>query len=214
MFSTLCYTKLNAIFSTMNYTKVVMTPNYPVNFSAAFVGDVLTSTSRLIAHFLFSSTYSCMLISSFVLNNSRFSSSFSSSWWDCNHVMKQIFVPYITVIPLWIRLMQCLRCAVQSGNRWPHYGNAFKYAISFIVFSFGIFDVQNKRSFKWVVALIFVTLVQLSWDFFMDWGMSLRRPLLMNSRWTYAVFILMNIFIRFSWAISLLFNTGGFIHHY
>ena len=96
MFSTLCYTKLNAIFSTMNYTKVVMTPNYPVNFSAAFVGDVLTSTSRLIAHFLFSSTYSCMLISSFVLNNSRFSSSFSSSWWDCNHVMKQIFVPYIT----------------------------------------------------------------------------------------------------------------------
>ena len=194
---------LSIISPLMTIVKVLMAPNYPVNFSAGYVGDILTSTFRVIIHFLFASIYSCLLIISWIVNDSRFTSSLSKLWWDCNHVVQQILVPYITLIPLWIRLLQCLRCAVQSGRRWPHLGNAFKYAFTFVILSLGIFDAERKESRSWIAALIFATLVQLSWDIFMDWGMSFRRSLLINSRWIYVVIVVINVFLRFSWIISL-----------
>ena len=181
-------------------------PNYPVNFCAGFVGDILTSTFRIFIHFLFAIVYSCLFAISWIVNDSRLSSSLSTLWWDCNPIVKQILVPYITILPLWIRFMQCLRCVVQSGDRWPHFGNAFKYATTFVVISIGIFDVESKKKIVWIVGLTIVTLIQLSWDIFMDWGFSLHRPLLIHNRWIYMTFTVMNMFLRFSWVISLNFD--------
>lgn len=169
-------------------------PNYPVNFCAGYVGDILTSTFRIFIHFLFAIVYSCLFAVSWIVNDSRLSSSLSTLWWDCNPIVKQILVPYITILPLWIRFMQCLRCAIQSGDRWPHFGNAFKYATTFVVISIGIFDVESKKKILWTVGLTIVTLIQLSWDIFMDWGFSLQRPLLLHNRWIYMAFAVMNMF--------------------
>ena len=190
----------------MSITKVLAAPNYPVNFSACYMGDVLTSTFRVFIHFLFSSVYSCLLIVSWIANDSRVSSSLSTLWWDCNPVIKQILVPFMTVLPLWIRFMQCLRYVVQSGYRWPHFGNAFKYAITFVFLSIGILAIENKQNHCWVVGLTLVTLIQLSWDIFMDWGISFRRPLLLQYRCIYIAFIAINLILRFSWVISLNFD--------
>jgi hypothetical protein len=50
-----------------------------------------------------------------------------------------VAIPLICLFPLWLRLNQCLRKYLDTGNRMPHLANAFKYAMSQTVTLFGAF---------------------------------------------------------------------------
>merc|ERR1711871_185366 len=150
--------------------EVLTAPNNQNHFRKNFIGDILTSTFRVSIHFLFATVYSLSILYACLLNDLHASASISLAWWNCNHLFKQVLVPYLTLLPLWLRLLQCLRGAIESGNRWPHYGNALKYTCTLITLSIGVFNMRVRENPIWVCALTVATLIQFSWDIFMDWG--------------------------------------------
>ena len=59
--------------------------------------------------------------------------------WTEQFWYKNIAIPLICLMPLWIRFNQCLRRYLDTGKRMPHLANAFKYAMSQSVTLFGVF---------------------------------------------------------------------------
>ena len=57
------------------------------------------------------------------------------------------------------------------GRRWPHLGNALKYATAMSVSLFGTFQPQMKSSWVWVFCFVYATLYQFTWDVVMDWDL-------------------------------------------
>lgn len=55
--------------------------------------------------------------------------------------------------------------------RWPHLGNALKYATAMSVSLFGTFQPQMKSSWVWVFCFVYATLYQFTWDVVMDWDL-------------------------------------------
>lgn len=151
-------------------------------------------------------------------------------WWMTNHVnaaesvhsptwqhstaYRYILIPFLTLSPLWIRLMQCLRRSVETGNRWPHYFNALKYTSAIIVFSFSLFRVGIQQNPLWILGLICATCYQFIWDITMDWGLiqwnnrdqrfEFRKERSLGSTKWYLAIMAGNFLLRFSWAITLM----------
>ncbi|CAM9573445.1 unnamed protein product, partial [Phaeothamnion confervicola] len=80
-------------------------------------------------------------------------------------------VPFLTAAPLWWRFQQNLRRAHDTGERWPHLGNALKYATAMSVSLFGTFRPGLHDSPTWISAFVGATLYQFAWDVFMDWDL-------------------------------------------
>ena len=59
--------------------------------------------------------------------------------WTEKFWYKNIAIPLICLLPLWIRFNQCLRRYFDTGQRVPNLPNAFKYAMSQSVTLFGAF---------------------------------------------------------------------------
>ena len=59
--------------------------------------------------------------------------------WTGQFWYKNIAIPLICLMPLWVWFMQCLWKYFDTGNRMPHLANAFKYALSQSVTLFGAF---------------------------------------------------------------------------
>ncbi|CAN0440229.1 unnamed protein product, partial [Discosporangium mesarthrocarpum] len=86
-------------------------------------------------------------------------------------IFKSVLVPFITAAPLWWRFQQNLRRSYETGERWPHLGNALKYATAMSVSLFGTFRPGLRNSKMWVFCFVFATLYQYCWDIFMDWNL-------------------------------------------
>lgn len=57
------------------------------------------------------------------------------------------------------------------SRRWPHLGNALKYATAMSVSLFGTFQPQMHSSALWVFCFVYATLYQFTWDVIMDWDL-------------------------------------------
>jgi hypothetical protein len=105
------------------------------------------------------------------------------------------------MFPLWLRLNQCLRKYLDTGDRMPHLANAFKYTMSQMVTLFGAFHplyllhygeasahpdgeggivVTNYRygsmfQYFWFCLFISSSLYSFCWDVYMDWGLGRRE---------------------------------------
>ena len=105
------------------------------------------------------------------------------------------------MFPLWLRLNQCLRKYLDTGDRMPHLSNAFKYTMSQMVTLFGAFHplyllhygeasahpdgeggivVTNYRygsmfQYFWFCLFISSSLYSFCWDVYMDWGLGRRE---------------------------------------
>jgi hypothetical protein len=224
--------------------KTVAAPWYPVNFVDSYIGDILTSLVRVFtpleALFVFTVYYCIDLgkhsysISNDVKNplnvllyrhevlqhrkevyNMIATSSF----------MQFVIFPFVSLFPLWVRFLHCLRRAAETGKRFPHYTNAAKYASAFCVIAFASFRPQVRRSPLWIGCFIFTTVFQFTWDIFMDWGLiaynkfglneppinflkrfRLRSTKLLGEKWvcTYTFIAVFNLVLRFSWTLTLL----------
>lgn len=201
--------------------QVLLAPFTPVGFRDGYIGDLLTSLVRVLLPMCFSLAYLVMSAYAWLSNNIKAASSTSDLWWDHSFFYRFALVPFITLYPLWIRLMQCLRRSVESGKRWPHMANALKYASAIAVISYGTFRPHLREDMMWIICFVCATVFQFSWDLTMDWGIvvsstskaasessflgiSLRKNRLLGPSWRYIAVIFANFILRFAWALTLL----------
>lgn len=207
--------------------KVVMAPLYPVCFRDGYVGDLLTSLVRVAVPLFSGSMYALMTVVAWLSNDfTMLGSAVTVPWWERTYVFRHALVPVLTLYPLWIRLLQCLRRSAESGENWPHHGNALKYTSAIAVISFGTFQPAVRSSALWIGCLIFATLFQLTWDITMDWGLlaykkpsgykssrvswramlggiHLRSSRLLGPTWVYIAILVFNTIFRFAWTLTV-----------
>jgi hypothetical protein len=96
------------------------------------------------------------------------------------HEINLYAVAALSVLPLWLRFMQTLRRYYNTGQRFPHFANAMKYALSQTVVFMGIFHPLythtsihdwNWHRWVWLFLGIASALYTFSWDVTMDWGL-------------------------------------------
>lgn len=224
---------------------VILAPCNPVIFRDGFIGDILTSLVRVLLSMSFSIMYLIMNVVTWLRllddNNSTKSTQLLGEvvlqqhrkapelWWKYVGLYPNFIVPFITLFPLWIRFMQCLRRSIESGQRWPHFGNALKYSVAFAVIAFGTFQPSVRGSLLWILGFIVATLYQFSWDITMDWGLlvpstsphasvsswlgwSFRKNRLFGKDWLYLVVVVGNLFLRFAWTLTLLESSVSASH--
>jgi hypothetical protein len=151
--------------------KVLAAPFYSIDFCAGYIGDLLTSLVRVMIPFVFSWVYVILSIYAWLTNQLEYMKRTDDRWWTTNLFFTQVIVPVLTLLPLWIRLVQCLRRSVETGHRWPHYGNALKYTSAMAVIAHGTFQPKLRDNMYWIIAFISATIFQFLWDIFQDWGM-------------------------------------------
>lgn len=132
---------------------------------------------------------------------------------------KRALIPLLSALPLWLRFMQCLKRYVNTRKRWPHIGNACKYALAHSVILFGVYNAStlqssavqsNTMKAAWILCMCSSTLYTFFWDVTMDWGLGnwkaggLRDELMFPQRWVYYVAIVVDLFARFAWTLTLL----------
>jgi hypothetical protein len=210
----------------MTLWRVLAAPFYGVIFRDGYVGDLLTSLVRVMIPLCFSLTYFLMTAYCWVSNDMACVSSTSDHWWKDSVFFKFILLPIVTLFPLWLRLLQCVRRSVESGKRWPHIGNALKYCSAMIVIAYGTFQPSLRDdSVTWVAGFVFATLFQFCWDLTQDWGMivfktpetaynivdyvlnteiNLRSNRLLGGPCTYYSTMVFNLILRFAWTLTLL----------
>ena len=219
------YRAINPISSKSKWIKmlrdVLLAPLYPIGFRDGYIGDLLTSLVRVLIPLCFSFAYLIMSAYAWLSNNIQDASSTSDLWWQNSMFYRSCLVPFITLFPLWIRFMQCLRRSVETGERFPHMANACKYASAIGVISYATFRPHLREDFMWIIFFICATIFQFIWDLTMDWGMllrntakgasessflgiSLRKNRLLGPSWLYVSVIFANFFLRFAWALTLL----------
>ena len=193
---------------------VLGSPFTQVTFRESFIGDVLTSIVRVVVPLTVSSVYIIFATYAFIFEGEIPTS--ESLWWQHHTVLQGYLIPLISLYPLWIRLVQCLRRLVETGKRWPHMGNAAKYSSALLVSSIGIFRPTTRSSTLWVLGFIFSTLFQFWWDIFMDWGLlkrssqgsmfsyTLRSERVIKSERLYYFIALTNLCFRFAWSLTLM----------
>lgn len=192
---------------------VLISPLSSVSFRDSFIGDLLTSTVRLVAPLTTSILYVIIATFSFLITGDVPPSEIA--WWHNHMIMRSIVIPFLTLYPLWIRLVQCLRRSVETGNRWPHFANALKYTSALVVSSIGIFKPGVRTSSWWILAFMGATVYQFTWDLTMDWGLlvasksaplgyTLRSTRLVGSQRLYYTVAAINLTLRFAWSLTLL----------
>lgn len=192
--------------------RVLTAPMTDVIFRDGYVGDLLTSLVRVSISFSYSLFYIAITIYSWLSNDMKTASS-SSTMWQQASLYRYLIVPFLTLIPLWLRLMQCLRRSLETGHRWPHYFNAIKYSAAICVLSFGIFNPHLQQNATWIFCLVLATMYQFYWDITMDWGLvkisprgdiSVRKEKVVSPSYVYVIVVALNFVLRFAWAVTLL----------
>lgn len=135
-----------------------------------------------------------------------------------NVLLKHALNPLLSALPLWFRFLQCCCRYWHTHQRWPHIANAGKYAFAHSVVLFGIYNssfqneaiMTNTYKFAWIGCMILSTLYTFLWDVCMDWGLGvwrhrgLREQLLFPNRGVYYAAIVIDLFMRFAWTLTLI----------
>jgi len=128
--------------------------------------------------------------------------------------------PALIMFPFWLRMMQNLRKYKDENTKTQRFffWNAMKYGLAMCITLFGsfspdLYEMQGSRiGFKivFVIALGASTCYTYYWDVYNDWGLGktghafLRADLLYRRRWCYYATIAADLFLRFTWTLTLL----------
>jgi hypothetical protein len=189
-----------------------------VSFRDGYVADILTSLVRVYLSVFFAISYTIGLAYFALSSEPGAVSTVHLSERDQavrnNPYFRNILLPIITLLPLQIRLVQCLLRAIETGHRWPHFGNALKYATCSLVVAQGLFDREVQHRAWWLLSLLLVTMYQFAWDIVMDWGLvtlsradgslRMRSNRFIGSNWIYYLAIVVNFVLRFAWILTLI----------
>ena len=159
-------------WSVMKFT--FMAPFHQVSFRDAFIGDILTSLVRPLQDILFALSYYVTVIWGIASGSSSLSESgdaLESSW-----LLHNVVLPSCALLPLWWKFLQTLRQSYDTGHRWPHLGNAFKYLSATLIILYGMTHPENRRSSLWIVSFVVCTCYEIWWDVVMDWDLLVIVP--------------------------------------
>jgi EXS family/SPX domain len=154
-----------------NIWQVLKAPLSSPTFFHGYIGDIFTSMVKVFQDLVWAFFF--VASGDWLISEDSTDSTYHS--WSRSTWYTNILIPLITLLPLWIRFNQCLRRYTDTGNRFPHLANAFKYALSQTVTLFGAFHplyMRNEREsqifqFFWMFAFVASSLYSFSWDLFM-----------------------------------------------
>ncbi|KAF0686520.1 Aste57867_21707 [Aphanomyces stellatus] len=193
--------------------RVVAAPWAIVRFREAYVGDILTSLVRVFVDLAWSSCYfvSGAFVEADPTGHDVCSTSTTFHW---------VVVPLLSALPLWWRFCQNIRKYRETESRFPYIPNAMKYACAQSVVLFAVFHPSLKRpedhmtTYQWFYlgACVVTTLYQFLWDIYMDWGLGGwtdgLRPLRIYPTWVYYAAMVVDLFLRFGWTLTLIPAQG------
>ena len=199
-----------------NIWKVITAPVSSPSFFHGYIGDIFTSMVKVFQDMVWTAFF---VFSGDWLVNEDLPAAARHTWAKTTYY-RNILIPILTLFPLLIRFNQCLRRYADTGKRWPHLGNAFKYTCSMTVTLFGAFhplylDKTRHRDTNWfqgfwMTAFIGSSLYSFWWDINMDWGLGrleyrLLGPRLMYpKRSMYYAIMGMDLVLRFAWVLTLI----------
>jgi EXS family len=143
-------------------------------FRDSYLGDVLTSLVRPCQDILFALSYYVTVIWGTVTGQHglhRSGEILQQSW-----LLMNVILPACAILPLWFKFLQTLRECYDTGKRWPHLGNAFKYMSASLVVLYGMTHPEDRRSPLWLVCFGVAVLYQVFWDTVIDWELFVIAP--------------------------------------
>lgn len=152
-------------WGTIKYT--ICAPFYAVYFRDAFIGDIFTSLVRPVQDLVYCLFYYSVSVWAMFSSTSSLDEAgdiLKNSW-----VLHNFALPACAVLPLWWKFLQTLRQAKDSGQHWPHLGNAFKYLTAALVIFYAMAHPEGRRGKVWIASFIGTVVYQIWWDVWMDW---------------------------------------------
>lgn len=162
--------------------KVVTAPAHSPSFYHGYIGDIFTSMVKVFQDI----AWTICFLATGDWKISEDTEESTRHEWSHAFWYKNVLIPIICLFPLVIRFNQCLRKFTDTGQRFPHLANAFKYAMSQTVTLFGAFhplylmhkdaNHQHVNWFQifWMAIFVCSSVYSFTWDVLMDWG--LGRP--------------------------------------
>ncbi|KAG4103227.1 EXS family-domain-containing protein [Neocallimastix lanati (nom. inval.)] len=124
------------------------------------------------------------------------------------------FISIVTVVPGWIRFLQCLRRYYNTHRFNPHLLNAGKYMVGIISILLGHLYLRVI----WIISLVATSSYSYTWDVLMDWGFFQKnsknkflRDDLIFPTWSYYYVMISNLFLRTIWLFTVSPNYWGVI---
>ncbi|KAG0260556.1 hypothetical protein BG011_001829 [Mortierella polycephala] len=185
--------------------RILISGYVAVEFRDFFIADELNSLSYSIEQFEFAMC------------------AYSQQWENLGTqcVTSRLWItPFLTALPPWFRLLQCLRRYRDTLEWFPHLFNAAKYSCSllnvFVYFSYRFYGGIGLK-LAWIMVSTITSLYTFSWDVYMDWGLFrfgkhgggangnpfLRAELVYSQKWVYYMAIMCDLLARFSWVMRL-----------
>eukprot|EP01088_Endostelium_zonatum_P006764 TRINITY_DN18901_c0_g1_i1.p1 TRINITY_DN18901_c0_g1~~TRINITY_DN18901_c0_g1_i1.p1 ORF type:complete len:759 (-),score=134.31 TRINITY_DN18901_c0_g1_i1:49-2325(-) len=200
---------------------VMIAPFGKIGFFEWYIGDVITSLVRSVLDLEYSV---CYYATGDFLHEGADD---HGGWLPVCHSWNKYLPQFFAFMPLFWRMMQCLRRFVLTQN-FQHLANAGKYGSGFSVILFAALHGNyylgnaewNATRILWGISFVFATLYMYTWDVTMDWGLGrnrifgrttkyrfLRKNLYLlsprGSAWFYYYAIFSNFFLRFFWTVSI-----------
>ena len=189
--------------------RTMLAPFFAVTFADNLIGDYMTSLVKVM--------YDAEYLACFYMSGDWRSNDYAR----CQETNRKYALPVLTALPLLWRFLQCLRRYYDSGDAWPHLGNAGKYAVATTAVTLGAFHSDWKSygheytfaRVAWLGLLVFSTLYAYTWDITMDWGLvwlnksgkvQVRNQFQYGSPWVYVAAAVFNLFGRFVWMLTLI----------
>ncbi len=88
------------------------------------MADVMTSSVKTLIDLAYATGY--FISGDFLLDRHAWKARPVEDRWEEHTWYKEVLVPLICILPLWIRFQQCLRRFLDTGNRFPNLPNALK----------------------------------------------------------------------------------------
>lgn len=141
----------------------------------AYIGDVFTSLIRPLQDVVFALAYYVTVIWGTVLT-SRMTLTEAGELLQRSWLLHNVVLPSCALLPLWWKFLQTLRECYDTGQRWPHLGNAFKYLSAALVILYGMTHPEDRRSPWWILAFVAALIYQIAWDTLVDWELFVIEP--------------------------------------
>ncbi|KAL7551859.1 hypothetical protein ACHAWF_015076 [Thalassiosira exigua] len=151
-----------------------LTPFRPVRFRDAFIADCVTSVVRPIIDLVSALAYYWTAIYGLFLG--KYDLEKAGVIVSNSMFLHGLFLPMLSFLPLFIKLLQTLRQAYDTGKRWPYYGNTIKYFTSGLVILYAMTHAAGERSGWWLFSFVVSTIYQIAWDVHMDWELLVIVP--------------------------------------
>ena len=188
-----------------------------VRFRDEFIAEVLNSMVRVFLSFGVALSYAVMLVIFAATSTDKNALSTEhltivDAQIRYNYYFRFMFLPLLVLVPLKLRIVQCLLRSIESGKRWPHFFNAMKYSVTAIVVSQALFETSVQRHVSWLICATVVVLFSAIWDIFVDWGLfsissagfvTLRKQRRLGGTLVYIAVSGVNFVLRFIWLATL-----------